>query len=154
VLLAAVMDSELRQKVAEEYNLRKTQIQMNIKLAIRKRDKLAAKRCCLFFSIPPSFFFIFQQQQGDDAPRRARRCLNARAGALRGEEIGSPTESAPLLYYSFVLQLFTTAFCSRQQQEGDDATRERADYLMRELLLEEELANPTVQKRYSVYLLY
>ena len=57
VMLAAVMDSELRQKVAEEYTLRKTQIQMNIKLAIRKRDKLAATRCSLFlFYAPPLLF--------------------------------------------------------------------------------------------------
>jgi hypothetical protein len=72
-MLAAV-DSELRQKVAEEYNLRKTQIQMNIKLAIRKRDKLAATRCCLFFSSPLPSFFLFS---GAAAAGRRRTSASA-----------------------------------------------------------------------------
>jgi hypothetical protein len=102
-MLAAVMDSELRHKVAEEYNLRKTQIQMNIKLAIRKRDKLAATRCCLFFSIPHLSFFSLLAQQSDDAPRRARRYLDARVGVRRGD----CTPYSPR--HSFLLAIFTSA---------------------------------------------
>ena len=106
VLLAALMDSELRQKVAEEYNLRKTQIQMNIKLAIRKRDKLAATRCCLSFSIPhPSFFLFFWRSSS-----RATMHLGERADTLMRELVLEGEISSPTVRATALLQLFTNDF--------------------------------------------
>ncbi len=111
VMLAAVMDSELRQKVAEEYTLRKTQIQMNIKLAIRKRDKLAATRCCLFFFYaPPLLFFIFFWRSSS----RTTTHLGERADTLMRElvlEVRFEEEIASLtVRATALLQLFTNHF--------------------------------------------